>query len=182
MVADDRQSGVLPLLVGRTSVGGRHKSLASIDLKGLPEARIEGFIGSLRALGFRVNRSGKAIVVPARDRAAVESLLELERLGGPEKDTARRFDDRWWVNLVDAAADLADAPEADEGIDAEVVDRYLEALETFLRRGVGAALRPEPFGEVIGLADAVATLLHSGRPGRAADVADRLVYAATRLK
>ncbi|MEO5679303.1 MAG: hypothetical protein ABIS47_06515, partial [Acidimicrobiales bacterium] len=92
---------------------------------------------------------------------------------------ARRSDDRWWYGLVDAAADLAEAdPEA---FDDEAA-RFLSAHESFVRRGIGAGFRADVHGHVLGLADATATHLRTGRPDRAVRCAGRLYDSARRLR
>jgi len=185
-VAEERKSGeppgVVPLLIGGPpgtgAPGGRHRSLVTMSMKGIPEARQERFVSALQALGFRVNRSGGKLVVPARDRDAVQNIIDLERLQSDQ--AAQRSDDRWWYGLVDAAADLADAdPEA---IEDEPVARFLSAHESFVRRGVGAAFKAELHGQVLGLADATATHLRSGRPDRAVRCAGALFDTARRLR
>jgi len=185
-VAEERKSsdppGVVPLLIGGPSgVGGptgRHRSLVTLSLKGIPDARQDGFVSSLQALGFRVNRTGGKLVVPAKDRGAVQGIIDIERLKSDA--VAMRADDRWWYALVDAAADLAEADPDD--LDQEPVSRYLSAHESFVRRGVGAGFRPEIHGEVLGLADATATFLRSGRPGPAVRCAGQLFDTARRLR
>ena len=184
-MAEERKSGeppgFVPLIIGGSSGGtaatGRHRSLQTVSLKGIPEARLDGFVSSLQALGFRVTRSGGKLVVPAKDRGAVQGIIELERLKTDE--VARRTDDRWWYGLVDAAAELAAADPDD--LD-DTPDRFLAALESFVRRGVGASFRAEVHGHVLGLADATATHLRTGRPDRAVRCAGRLHDSARRLK
>jgi len=149
-----------------------------MSLKGIPEAKQDGFVSALQALGFRVTRTGGKLVVPAKDRDAVQNIIDLERLQSDQ--AAQRFDDRWWYGLVDAAADLA---EADPGeLEKEPVTRFLAAHESFVRRGVGARFKAELHGEVLGLADATATHLHSGRPARAVRCAGTLFESARRLR
>jgi len=184
-VAEERKSGeppgVVPLIIGGSSsslgAGGRHRSLQTLSLKGIPEAKQEGFVSSLQALGFRVTRSGGKLVVPARDRGAVQGIIDLERLQSDE--VVKRSDDRWWYGLVDAAAELADADPDDL---QDEPDRFLAALESFVKRGVGATFRAEVHGHVLGLADATATHLRTGRPDRAVRCAGRLHDSARRLK
>ena len=185
-MAEERKSGdppgLMPLLIGGPSgtggPTGRHRSLVTLSLKGIPEPKQDGFVSSLQALGFRVTRTGGKLVVPAKDRGAVQNIIDLERLKSDQ--VAQRADDRWWYGLVDAAADLADAdPDA---LDEEPVSRYLAAHESFVRRGVGAGFRYEVHGEVLGLADATATFLRSGRPERAVQCAGLLFDSARRLR
>jgi len=185
-VAEERKSGeppgVVPLLIGGPSGGsgpsGRHRSLVTLSLKGIPPVKQDGFVSSLQALGFRVTRTGGKLVVPAKDKGAVQGIIDLERL---KSDTiALRSDDRWWYGLVDAAADLADADPDD--LEDEPVSRYLMAHESFVRRGVNAGFRSDVHGQVLGLADAAATHLRSGRPDRAVDCAGRLFDIARRLR
>lgn len=148
-----------------------------MSLKGIPEAKQDGFVSSLQALGFRVNRTGGKLVVPAKDRGAIQGIIDLERLQSDE--VAKRSDNRWWYGLVDAAADLAEA-DPDE-LDQEP-DRFLSAHESFVKRGIGAGFRPEVHGQVLGLADATATHLRTGRPERAVRCAGRLFDSARRLR
>ena len=180
--ADDRRNRSVGPLLGGTRVGGRHRSLATLELRGIPDGRVEGFIGSLTALGFRVSRSGKQLVVPNRDLAAVRSLLDLERLGTRDKAHQQRFDDRWWFGLVDAASDLADVVDPEGGIEPAVLDQWSDAHSTFVKKGVHAGFTNAAFGRVLGLADAVDALLRSGRPAQAVDCAGALVVAAQRLR
>jgi hypothetical protein len=63
-----------------------------------------------------------------------------------------------------------------------VIDRFFEAHERFLHRGLTVDLKPTVHGRIIGLAEAVAAHLRTGRFGYAADTADRLVDAAARLR
>lgn len=184
-MAEERKSGeppgVVPLIIGGPSGagggGGRHRSLQTLSLKGIPDAKQEGFVSSLQALGFRVTRNGGKLVVPARDRGAVQGIIDLERLQSDQ--AAKRSDDRWWYGLVDAAADLADAdPEAFDDEPA----RFLSAHESFVRRGIGAGFRADVHGHVLGLADATATHLRTGRPDRAVRCAGRLYDSARRLR
>lgn len=184
-MAEERKSGeppgVVPLLIGGPGgpgPGGRHRSLVTLSLKGIPEPKQEGFVSALQALGFRVTRNGGKLVVPAKDRGAVQNIIDLERLKSDQ--VVKRSDDRWWYGLVDAAADLADS-DPDE-LEEEPVNRYLSAHESFVRRGVGAAFRPQIHGEVLGLADATATHLRTGRPGRAVRCAGLLFDTARRLR
>ena len=185
-VAEERKSGeppgMVPLLIGGpgggTGPGGRHRSLVTLSMKGIPEAKQDGFASALQALGFRVTRTGGKLVVPAKDRGAVQGIIDLERLKSDQ--VAKRSDDRWWYGLVDSAADLAES-DPDE-LEEELVARYLSAHESFVRRGVGAAFRPEIHGEVLGLAEATATHLRSGRPARAVRSAGLLFDTARRLK
>lgn len=149
-----------------------------MSLKGIPEARYDGFAASLQALGFRVTRTGNKLVVPAKDRGAIQGIIELERLKSDQ--VAKRSDDRWWYGLIDAAADLAEA-EPDE-LDADLIDRYVAAHESFVRQGLGANFRPAIHGEVLGLADATATYLRSGRPDRAVRCAGLVYDSARRLR
>jgi len=170
------------LLIGGPSgaggPGGRHRSLVTVSLKGIPEAKKDGFVSSLQALGFRVTLTGGKLVVPAKDRSAVQNIIDLERL---QSDHAvQRSDDRWWYGLIDAAADLAEADPDD--LETEPVTRYLSAHESFVRRGVGAGFRPEIHGQVLGLADATATYLRGGRPDRAVRCAELLADAGRRLR
>ena len=184
-MAEERKSGeppgVVPLIIGGSSsglgAGGRHRSLQTLSLKGIPEARQEGFVKSLQALGFRVTRSGGKLVVPARDRGAVQGIIDLERLQSDE--VVQRSDNRWWYGLVDAAAEHAGADPDDL---EDVPDRFLAALDSFVRRGVHSGFRPEVHGHVLGLADATATHLRTGRPDRAVRCAARLHDSARRLK
>jgi len=185
-VAEERKSGeppgVVPLLIGGPSgsggPSGRHRSLVTISLKGIPEAKQDGFVSALQALGFRVTRTGGKLVVPAKDRDAVRNIIDLERL---QSDHAvQRSDDRWWYGLVDAAADLAEADPA--GADDDTVARYLAAHGSFVRRGIGAGFKAELHGQVLGLADATATHLRSGRPDRAVRCAGALFDVARRLR
>ncbi len=184
-MAEERKSGdppgMVPLLIGGPSgsggPSGRHRSLVTLSLKGIPEARQDGFASSVKALGFRVTRTGGKLVVPAKDRGAVQNIIDLERLKSDQ--VAQRSDDRWWYGLVDAAADLADA-DPDE-LDEEV-PRYFSAHESFVRRGVGAGFRADVHGQVLGLADATATHLRSGRPDRAVRCAGRLFDIARQLR
>ena len=184
-MAEERKSGeppgVVPLIIGGSSgsagAGGRHRSLQTLSLKGIPEAKQEGFAASLQALGFRVTRSGGKLVVPARDRGAIQGIIDLERLQSDE--VVKRSDNRWWYGLVDAAADLA---EADPDGLADEPDRFLAALDSFVRRGVHASFRADVHGQVLGLADATATHLRTGRPDRAVRCAARLHDSARRLK
>jgi len=149
-----------------------------MSMKGIPEAKHEKFASSLQALGFRVTLTGTKLVVPAKDRGAVQNIIDLERL---QSDHAvQRSDDRWWYGLIDAAADLADADP--DGLETEPVNRFLSAHDSFLRRGVGAGFRPEIHGQVLGLADATATFLRSGRPDRAVRCAGLLLDAGRRLR
>jgi len=149
-----------------------------MSLKGIPDVKQDGFVTSLQALGFRVTRTGGKLVVPAKDRSAVQNIIDLERLQSDQ--AAQRSDDRWWYGLVDAAADLADADPDD--LETEPVSRYLAAHESFVRRGVGAGFRPDIHGQVLGLAEATATFLHTGRPGRAVSCAGLLFDTARRLR
>ncbi len=150
----------------------------TLSLKGIPEAKQEGFASSLKAVGFRVTRTGGKLVVPAKDRSAVQHAIDLERLKSDQ--VANRPDDRWWYGLVDAAADLAEA-DPDE-LEKAPINRYLAAHESFVQRGVGASFRPELHGQVLGLADATATHLRSGRPDRAVRCAGVLFDSARRLR
>ena len=185
-MGEERKSGeppgVVPLLIGGPSgtggPAGRHRSLVTLSLKGIPEAKQDGFISSLQALNFRVTRTGGKLVVPAKDRGAVQNIIDLERLQSDQ--AVRRSDDRWWYGLVDAAADLAES--APDDIDDKVVSRFLAASESFARRGVSAGFRPDVHGEVLGLADATATFLRSGRPDRAVRCAGSLYDIARRLR
>ncbi len=185
-MGEERKSGeppkMVPLLIGGPGgsggPGGRHRSLVTLSLKGIPEDQRDGFASALQALGFRVTRTAGKLVVPAKDRGAVQSIIDLERLKSDQ--VAKRSDDRWWYGLVDAAADLADA-DPDE-FDDEPVARYLSAHESFVRRGVGAGFRAEVHGQVLGLADATATHLRSGRPDRAVRCAGVLFDTARRLR
>ena len=185
-MAEERKSGeppgIVPLLIGGPSgsggPSGRHRSLVTLSLKGIPAEKQDGFVSSLQALGFRVTRTGGKLVVPNKDRGAVQGIIDLERLKSDQ--VAQRSDDRWWYGLVDAAGDLADA-DPDE-LEEEPVTRYLAAHESFVRRGVAAGFRPDVHGQVLGLADATATLLRSGRPDRAVDCAGRLFDVARRLR
>ena len=187
-MGEERKSGeppgVVPLLIGGPSGGGgagptgRHRSLVTLSLKGIPPAKQDGFVSSLQALGFRVNRAGGKLVVPAKDKGAVQNIIDLERLKSDQ--VVLRSDDRWWYGLIDAAADLAET-DPDE-IEAEDVARYLSAHESFVARGVAAGFRADVHGQVLGLADATATLLRSGRPDRAVDCAGRLYDTARRLR
>jgi len=173
--------GVVPLLIGGSSVpgpGGRHRSLVTLSLKGIPEAKQEGFVSSLQALGFRVTRTGGKLVVPAKDRGAVQNIIDLERLKTDQ--VVKQSDDRWWYGMVDAAADLAES-DPDE-LDEDLIERFLRGHESFVRRGVGAAFRHEVHGQVLGLADATATFLRSGRPDRAVSCAGLLYDSARRLR
>jgi hypothetical protein len=149
-----------------------------MSLKGIPPARQDKFISSLQALGFRVNRTGGKLVVPAKDRDAVQNIIDLERLQSDQ--AALRFDDRWWYGLIDTAAELADS--APDELDEEPVRRFLAAHESFVRRGVGAGFKAELHGQVLGLADATATHLRSGRPDRAVRSAGALFESARRLR
>ena len=183
-MGEERKSGdppgMVPLLIGGpagSGTGGRHRSLVTMSLKGIPEAKQDAFISSLQALDFRVNRAGGKLVVPARDRDAVQGIIGHERLKYDQM--VKRSDDRWWYGLVDAAADLAEA-DPDE-LDDEP-SRYLTAHESFVRRGVGAGFRAEVHGQVLGLADATATFLRSGRPDRAVRCAGALFDTARRLR
>jgi hypothetical protein len=184
-VGEERKSGeppgVVPLLIGGPpgtgGPTGRHRSLVTVSLKGIPEDKQDGFVSSLKALGFRVTRTGGKLVVPAKDRSAVQGIIDIERLKSDE--VAQRSDDRWWYGLVDAASDLADADP--DGLDEEPVRRYLSAHESFVRRGVGAGFRYDVHGQVLGLADATATFLRSGRPERAVRCAGVLYDTARRL-
>jgi hypothetical protein len=182
-VAEERKGeppGVVPLLIGGPNTGGpsgRNRSLVTLSLKGIPAEKQDGFISSLQALGFRANKVGGKLVVPAKDRGAVQSIIDLERLKSDE--VVKRSDDRWWYGLVDAAADLADA-RPDE-LDDEP-ERFLVAHESFVRRGVNAGFRYEIHGQVLGLADATATFLRSGRPERAVQCAGLLFDTARRLR
>ncbi|MEO7518857.1 MAG: hypothetical protein ABIY58_08865, partial [Acidimicrobiales bacterium] len=100
-MAEERKSGeppgVVPLIIGGASGAGggagRHRSLQTLSLKGIPEDKQEGFVSSLQALGFRVTRNGGKLVVPARDRGAVQGIIDLERLQSDQ--AVRRSDDRW---------------------------------------------------------------------------------------
>ncbi len=185
-MGEERKSGdppgVVPLLIGGPSgsggPAGRHRSLVTLSLKGIPEAKQDGFISSLQALGLRVTRTGGKLVVPAKDRGAVQNFIDLERLKSDQ--VAKRFDDRWWYGLVDAAADLAEVDPAE--LDQEPVTRFLAAHESFVRRGVNAGFRYEVHGQVLGLADATATFLRSGRPERAVRCAALLFDTARRLR
>lgn len=185
-MAEERKSGeppgVVPLLIGGPGgtggPAGRHRSLVTLSLKGIPDAKQDGFASSLQALGFRVTRTGGKLVVPAKDKGAVQNIIDLERLKSDQ--VAQRSDDRWWYGLVDAAADLADADPDDLG--KEAVARYHSAHESFVRRGVGAGFRPEVHGQVLGLADATASYLRSGRPARAVRCAGLLFENARRLR
>lgn len=185
-MAEERKSGeppgVVPLLIGGPSGSGapvgRHRSLVTMSLKGIPEAKQDKFVSSLQALGFRVNRTGGKLVVPAKDRDAVQNIIDLERLKSDQ--AAVRVDDRWWYGLVDAAAELADADP--DGLDDDGVRRYYAAHESFVRRGVGAGFKTELHGQVLGLADATATHLRSGRPDRAVQCAGALFESARRLR
>lgn len=173
---------MVPLLIGGPSGGtgstGRHRSLVTLSMKGIPQEKQEGFVSSLLALGFRVNRAGGKLVVPAKDKGAIQNIIDLERL---KTDTVvLRSDDRWWYGLVDAAAELAET-HPDE-LEADAAARFLSAHESFVRRGVSAGFRPDVHGQVLGLADATATLLRSGRPDRAVDCAGRLYDIARRLR
>ena len=165
------------MLIGDSSAG-RHRSLSTLSLKGIPEARIDPLIASLRAVGMRVTRNGGSVVVPFKDERAVASALELERLAADQ--STRRFDDRWWYGFLDAATDLGEADPHD--LDDEVITRFLGAHETFVRRGVDAGLRADAHGRVLGLADAAAAFLRSGRPEQAVDTAARVVLAGRRLR
>jgi hypothetical protein len=187
-VAEERRGdgkggpGVVPLIIGGggggTAATGRHRSLTTLSLKGIPAEQLDGFTSSLQALGFRVTRNGMKLVVPAKDRNAVLGIIDLERL---KADTAtRRVDDRWWYSLVDAADDLAEA-DPDE-LDEEPVERFLAAHATFVRRGLQASFRAELLGHVLGLAEATATHLGSGRPDLAVACAARLSDAGRRLR
>ena len=184
-MAEERKSGeppgVVPLLIGGPSgsggPSGRHRSLVTVSLKGIPEAKQERFISSLQALGFRATRTGGKLVVPAKDRDAVQSIIDLERLKSDQ--VVQRSDDRWWYGLVDAAADLAEA-DPDE-LDDEIT-RFFSAHDSFVRRGVGAGFRADVHGQVLGLADATATHLRSGRPDRAVRCAGHLYDIARRLR
>ncbi len=184
-MGEERKSGeppgIVPFIIGGPSTGvgagGRHRSLQTLSLRGIPEARHEGFVSSLQALGFRVNKSGGKLVVPARDRGAVQSIIDLERLKSDE--VARRSDDRWWYGLVDAAADLADADP--DKLDDQPV-RFLAAHASFVQRGVDARFKADVHGHVLGLADATATHLRTGRPDRAVGCAGRLFDSARRLR
>jgi len=149
-----------------------------MSMKGIPEAKQDGFASALQALGFRVTRNGGKLVVAAKDRDAVQNIIDLERLQSDQ--AVQRSDDRWWYGLVDAAADLAEA-DADE-LEGEPVKRFLSAHESFVRRGVGASFKAELHGQVLGLADATATHLRSGRPDRAVQCAGTLFDAARRLR
>ena len=173
---------MVPLIIGGSSggglgAGGRHRSLQTLSLKGIPEAKQEGFVASLQALGFKVTRSGGKLVVPARDRGAIQGIIDLERLKSDE--VVKRSDDRWWYGLVDAAGELADADPDDL---EDVPARFLAALDSFVKRGVHATFRAEVHGHVLGLADATATHLRTGRPDRAVGCAARLHDSARRLK
>ena len=114
-MAEERKSGeppgFVPLIIGGPGRGGggagRHRSLQTLSLKGIPEAKHDGFVSSLQALGFRVTKSGGKLIVPAKDRSSVQGIIDIERLQTDE--VAKRSDDRWWYGLVDAAGDLADA-------------------------------------------------------------------------
>ena len=183
-MAEERKGGeppVVPLIIGGSTggvaSGGRHRALHTISLKGIPEAKLDGFVSSLQALGFRVTRNGTKLVVPARDRGAIQGIIDLERLKSDE--VVKRSDDRWWYSLVDAAAELADADPDDL---ADEPARFLAAHESFVRRGVHARFRAEVHGHVLGLADATATHLRTGRPDRAVRCAGRLHDSARRLK
>jgi hypothetical protein len=167
----------MPLLIGDSS-SGRHRSLATLSLKGIPETRIDPLIASLRAVGYRVTRNGGSVVVPFKDERAVANALELERLAADQ--STRRFDDRWWYGFLDVATDLGEA-DPDE-LDSELVERFLGAHETFVRRGVDAGLRADAHGRVLGLAEAAATFLRSGRPAYAVDAAAKVVLAGRRLR
>lgn len=184
-MAEERKSGeppgFVPLIIGGSSgpsgAVGRHRSLQTMSLKGIPEERHDGFVSSLQALGFRVNKSGGKLVVPAKDRGAVQGIIDIERLKSDE--VARRSDDRWWYGLVDAAGDLADADPLE--LDDEP-GRFLSAHESFVRRGIGASFRTDVHGEVLGLAEATAAHLRTGRPERAVRCAGRLLDSARRLR
>jgi len=184
-VAEERKSGeppgVVPLIIGGPSGGvgggGRHRSLETLSLKGIPEAKRDGFVSSLQALGFRATRTGGKIVVPARDRSAVQGIIDLERLQSDE--VVKRSDSRWWYGLVDAAAYLADA---DPQHLRDEPEQFLSAHASFVRRGVGSGFRGDVHGQVLGLADATATHLRTGRPERAVSCAARLYDSARRLK
>ena len=185
-MAEERKSGeppgFVPLIIGgpggRGGGGaGRHRSLQTLSLKGIPEAKHDGFVSSLQALGFRVTKSGGKLVVPAKDRSSVQGIIDIERLQTDE--VAKRSDDRWWYGLVDAAGDLADADPYE--LDDQPV-RFLRAHDSFVRRGIGATFRADVHGEVLGLADATATYLRSGRPDRAVRCAGRLFDSARRLR
>ena len=81
-MAEERKSGeppgVVPLIIGGSGGtgggAGRHRSLQTLSLKGIPEVRHDGFVSSLQALGFRVTKSGGKLVVPATaDKDAIEA-------------------------------------------------------------------------------------------------------------
>lgn len=181
---DDERPAVVPLLFGgssgTTAATGRHRSLATLSLRGIPKDRLDSFVAALQAQGVRATRDGYRLIVPARDRPAVEGLIDLERLAPAE--TIRQFDHRWWTGLVDAAIELAEDYDEDEGFRAEVVDRFFEAHERFLHRGLTVDLKPSVHGKLIGLAEAVVRHLRTGRFVYAAETADRLVAATARLR
>lgn len=168
---------MVPLLVGEGGAA-RHRSLATVSLKGIPEARIEPVLASLRAVGIRATRNGATVVVPYKDERAVKSALDLERLASDE--TARRFDDRWWYGFLDVATDLGETHPDD--VDEDLVERFLGAQATFVKKGVDAGLRPDAHGRVLGLAEATAAFLRSGRPEQAVDTAAKVVLAGRRLR
>jgi hypothetical protein len=168
---------VLPLLVGDSNQG-RHRSLSTLTLKGITEQRIEPLLASLRAVGIRATRNGQSVVVPFKDARAVANALDLERLSADQ--STRRFDDRWWYGFLDVATDLGESDP--DHLDGELVERFLGAQATFVRRGVDAGLRADAHGRVLGLAEAAATFLRTGRPAEAVDAAAKVVLAGRRLR
>lgn len=185
-MGEERKSGeppgVVPLLIGGPGSGagpsGRNRSLTPMSLKGIPPEKQDGFVSALQAAGFRVNRVGGKLVVPLKDKGAVQSAIDLERLKTDQ--VVMRSDDRWWYGLIDAAADLAESDPDD--LEEEYVNRYFSAHESFVKRGIAAGFRADVHGQVLGLADATATFLRSGRPDRAVDCAGRLYDIARRLR
>lgn len=141
----------------------RRKALTSLELKGLSDERRVAFTKAVNALGFRGTMSGTKLVVPTRDAGQIRHLLDIERQGVAE------------VQPVVTAFDLYDtAWEIERGDPApEHVEAFLKAHESFIRRPPSGQ-PPRGYAEVVGRAEAVATLVRSGRLDRAAASAARL--------
>ncbi len=144
-------------------MNGRARSLTTIELKGLAPDRRRAFTANVNALGFRGTLSGTGLVVPTRDAGQIRHLLDIERHGLPEPEP------------VVTAFDLYDAAwEIEQGDpDADQVDAFMAAHVAFVERGPSPS-PPRGYAEVVGRAEAVATLIRSGRFERAARSAGRL--------
>lgn len=173
MATDTRRSGVVPLIVSNsTGRHGRRRALETLTLKGWSEEEIESFLAKLDANGFRVNRSGKRLVIPTRDMAAVQNLVELHRMSGEELGG---YDDRWWYSLVDAAWEIH---RTETDMDLSVVENYEQALKKFLSVPKPDRWNTGAFARVLGMGEAVLALIRSGRLHRARNCAGRLVEEA----